>query len=280
MINYFHEDGTRIPPKATLKKPVGEQINFWSRYYGTNNIVPSSCFHYYQRKDSSWANRFVTDVADYTNQLSPEFKLHPAFIQYDLENGRLEKINPKKNEKLSVEPEEFGDNWNDLLDSDEVKKLERYIKDIESLAEFIDFINFRVGGRDNVLELQKRNFKRGITFEVPRQSLMTTVKYEIFDDLLIGNFMKTTLHGDWHNNTLYPYFTPYVAKFADNGKAKSKAQLKSYLKQYREKSPMEFIFHCFARESEELIRRYSGADTKALEWAKKFYLILNSRGKR
>ena len=105
---------------------------------------------------------------------------------------------------------------------------------------------------------------------------MHQVKYEIFDDLLIGNFMKTTLHGDWHNNTLYPYFTPYVAKFADNGKAKSKARLKSYLRKYREKSPMEFILHSFSRESEELIRRYVGSNNKAFEWVKKFYLVLNT----
>ena len=28
MINYFNEDGTQIPPKAALKRPLGEQINF------------------------------------------------------------------------------------------------------------------------------------------------------------------------------------------------------------------------------------------------------------
>ena len=96
MINYFLEDGTKIPPKAALKKPVGEQINFWSRYYGTKSIVPSSCFHRYQRKDSSWANQFTTNVSDYTNHLAPEFKLYPAFIRYDLETNQFEEINPKK----------------------------------------------------------------------------------------------------------------------------------------------------------------------------------------
>jgi hypothetical protein len=30
-------------------------------------------------------------------------------------------------------------------------------------------------------------------FEVPRKSLMDAVQWRIFDDLLIGNFMKTTL---------------------------------------------------------------------------------------
>ena len=276
MINYFLEDGTKIPPKAALKKPVGEQINFWSRYYGTKSIVPSSCFHRYQRKDSSWANQFTTNVSDYTNHLAPEFKLYPAFIRYDLETNQFEEINPKKNIALSIDPKELGDNWEDSLDSSDTKKVEQYIKKIESLKDFIDFVNFRVGGKDNTIELRTRSFKRGVTFEVPRGSLMTTVKHEIFDDLLIGNFMKTTLHGDWHNNNLYPYFTPYVAKYADNGKAKTKTQLKNYLKQYRKKSPVEFIYHCFERESEEFIRKHIGTNTKAFEWAKKFYLLMNT----
>ena len=30
-----------------------------------------------------------------------------------------------------------------------------------------------------------------------RQSLMSAVEWNAFDDLLIGNFMQTTLHGDW-----------------------------------------------------------------------------------
>ena len=276
MINYFMEDGIRITPKAALKKPIGEQINFWSRYYGTKSIVPFSCFHYYQRKDSSWANQFTTNISDYTNQLAPEFELYPAFIRYNFETNQFHEIKPKKNILLPIDPKEFGDNWEDHLDSSDAMKIERYIKKIESLKDFVDFINFRVGEKDNIVELRTKNFKRGITFEVPRGSLMTTVKHEIFDDLLIGNFMKTTLHGDWHNNTLYPYFTPYVAKYADNGKAKTKTQLKKYLKQYKQKSPIEFIYHCFERESEELIRKYIGINTKAFEWAKKFYLIMNT----
>jgi hypothetical protein len=277
MINYFEEDGTRILPRAALKKPVGEQINFWSRFFGTKYIVPSSCFHRYQRKDSLWANEYTTNVSDYTNKLSPEFELLPAFIQYDFESDNIKKINPNKISSKSFSPEEFGDNWEDRLEGDEIKRLERYIKEVESLKSFIDYINFRVGGKDNIVEFGKRNFRRGITFEVPRGSLMTTVRYEIFDDLLIGNFMKTTLHGDWHNNTLYPYFTPYLAKFADNGKVKTKDQVQAYMNCYRQKSPMEFILHTFERESEEFVRKYIGGNSRTFEWAKKFYLFLNSR---
>jgi hypothetical protein len=44
---------------------------------------------------------------------------------------------------------------------------------------------------------------------------MTSIKNEIFDDLLIGNFMKTTLH---NMDSLHDGDFKYaVTKYADNG---------------------------------------------------------------
>jgi hypothetical protein len=63
---------------------------------------------------------------------------------------------------------------------------------------------------------------------------MTAVRYEIFDDLLIGNFMKTVLHGGLRS--LYPDFTPYVAKYGDNGRAFSVGELHDYFLAYRKDS--------------------------------------------
>jgi hypothetical protein len=63
---------------------------------------------------------------------------------------------------------------------------------------------------------------------------MTAVRYEIFDDLLIGNFVKTVLHGGLRS--LYPDFTPYVAKYGDNGRAFSVGELHDYFQSYREQS--------------------------------------------
>ena len=42
-------------------------------------------------------------------------------------------------------------------------------------TEVIDFINLRVGGRDNFIALGHRRFDRGVTFEAPRHSLMTAL---------------------------------------------------------------------------------------------------------
>ena len=72
-----------------------------------------------------------------------------------------------------------------------------------------------------------------MTFSVPRASLVRAVEWEIFDDLLIGNFMQTTLHGSWPSSGLYPGFTPWVTKYADNGRARSDAELREYFAEYR-----------------------------------------------
>ena len=47
--------------------------------------------------------------------------------------------------------------------------------------------------------------------------------------MLIGNFMKTKLI----NCDMYPNFSPYVAKYGDNGLAKSELELKNYFKYYK-----------------------------------------------
>ena len=59
---------------------------------------------------------------------------------------------------------------------------------------------------------------------------ITSIKHEIFDDMLIGNFMKTKLI---NCESLYPNFSPYVAKYGDNGLAKSELELKNYFKYYK-----------------------------------------------
>jgi hypothetical protein len=69
----------------------------------------------------------------------------------------------------------------------------------------LDFIAFRLSG-EHVVELAKRRFERGLTFEAPRNSVMTAIENESFDDMLGGNFMKATLHGSFpKQEPLYPH---------------------------------------------------------------------------
>jgi hypothetical protein len=242
MINYFNEDGTRILPHSARKTPVGANIARMCEVYGVKYFIPFSSMHKYQRQDTLWASEYTTTLADYPRGFdSKTSELLPAFIRYHVDRAQVEEIKPRERAITPVDPKEFGDDWSERLEKSDVEQLARYFKSVQHLERTLDFLRFRVGGEDHVITFNNRKFNRGITFEAPRNSLMTSVKYEIFDDLLIGNFMKTTLHGDFGQGKLYPDFTPYVAKYADNGRARTANEVKQYFAQYRERDPLGFM---------------------------------------
>jgi len=74
---------------------------------------------------------------------------------------------------------------------------------------------------------------------------MTALQYQIFDDLLIGNFMKVTLHGDWGPGRLYPDFSPWVAKYGDNGRAHTLKSCASTIGSYFRRAPADYLRHRF-----------------------------------
>ena len=116
--------------------------------------------------------------------------------------------------------------------------------------------------------------RRGITFEAPRNSFMTCIRHEIFDDLLIGNFMKTTLHGV---DSLYPDFSPYVAKYGDNGGAKSRRELRSYFLHYFLRDPVASTLKAVTTGSEQMIRAVLPANSALFRQAKKAYYQIGAR---
>ena len=277
MINFFDEDGQRIPPLAAHRFPVGQQIARKTAIFGCKYFIPSSSMHRYQRADSIWANEFTTALADYGRGFdSTRATLLPAFVQYDCRANTFRALQPPANDEVVRQPAEFGDNWDDVLDPDDVARIERYFKSVPHLATYLDFINLRVGGRDNFVSLAARKFNRGITFEVPRGSLMTAVEYEVFDDLLIGNFMKTTLHGKWPRSGLYPDFSPYVAKYADNGRARTPEELAAYFADYRRRAPVDYLRHRLEEKSKDIVRGYLPPESGVFQATKKLYWYLKS----
>ena len=108
----------------------------------------------------------------------------------------------------------------------------------------------------------------GITFKVPRCSLMTAVEYQVFDDLLIGNFMKTTLHG---GAKLYPHFTPLVAKYSDNGGANTRRQVAAYFLEYFRRAPVNMILDLVEIKSEDIFRKIVPAGSKPYKSVQALY---------
>jgi len=244
MINLYREDGTFIVPRAEKARPVGRSMAHWAGQWGTKFTIPFSSMHAYQRADSIWASKYTTRLCDYQagwNAKSAE--LLPAFIRYDAIRDSTEQINPLPNSPESLDPETFGDCWSDPLAAEDKPKISAYFKAISHLENVLDFIRVRIGGVEHVVELNSGRFGRGLTFEAPRHSFMTSIDYGIFDDLLIGNFMKVTINGELSARPLYPHFTPYVTKYADNGMARTKRELTQYFAAYRARYPLGFLRH-------------------------------------
>lgn len=244
MINYFTEDGRPIPPPAAQRTPVGQTIARQAELYGVRWFVPFSSMHKYQRADSAWAGQYTTTLQDYPRGFaSRSCELLPAFIRYDCARDAVEELRPAERHIVPRPPQDFGDDWSERLEPGEPEALERYFKQVRHLEKSLDYLRFKVGGQEHVVTFHARRFHKGITFEVPRHSLMTAVRYEIFDDLLIGNFMKTTLHGPFGERGLYPDFTPYVAKYSDNGRARTPQEVDAYFDVYRARDPLGFLRH-------------------------------------
>ena len=194
MINIFNESGERVLPIAASRPKVGKYLQSRAENFGATDIVPFSSLHKYQREDSNWANAYTTPHTAYTEGFdNSALTLHEPFIRVDVSNGEISNIAPEKTPDTIYKPEEFGDNWADELEKEDLTRIDAYFNKIEVLKSRIGFVEFIVGGKAHVIQLSKK--KIGVTFECPRNSLLTSIDYKVFDDLLIGNFMKTVFHG-------------------------------------------------------------------------------------
>ena len=211
MINFFDEEGVRIEPPLVTKQQVGRRISQVASTYGVSHVVPFRSFHKYQRTDSIWASQYSTPLDAYRFGFeSASVELLPAFVRYDCTKKQFDEINPARTADTLHDPAEFGDDWSEVLELADAQKLDDYFRPVSRLGDVVDFINIRVGGEDNFIEFRKNRIRKGVMFEVPRRSLMRAARYQIFDDLMIGNFMKTTLVGKWPSSKLYPDFIPYL----------------------------------------------------------------------
>lgn len=285
MLNLWDEDGNRLPlpPRTALGLTLSHRALCW----GATSVIPFSAMHRYQRADSVWASCQATTLEDYENGFQHDkVTLLPAYLRYDCETDEAVPLDPTLNDGPPVDPKEFGDDWNEPLTPEDKAAVRRYFTAIEHLATNIGFVRFKVGGEETLVELNERRFDRGLTFEVPRGSLTTALKYEIFDDLLIGNFMRVVLHGRWGPGGLYPDFSPYVAKYADNGRAKTMDELRKYHRQYYRRDRVGYLRHRFDADfllplqaaTSSLLRSRLGANSTLFRTARKAYWFLRTGG--
>jgi hypothetical protein len=287
MINIFREDGSRLlhpSPQASTEDRLFwdgflyDKMRFWTRYFRTTHMIPFSMFHVYQRTDSVWAEAYRTPHELIQNATVDPCEVLPPFIRFDSTSKTVTRLSPPRADVSPKDPSAFGDDWSEQLSSDEARTVERYVRDIEHLRGQVDFVRFRVGGKEQTVDIATTKARRGLTFEVPRGSLLSAIKFECFDDLLIGNFMKTTTHGDWGTslapNVLYANFTPWVSRYADNGQAKTSQQLAEYFNAYRKRAPVDHVLHRFEHEGAQKLRTLMSPGSPLFRLATRTYSIM------
>lgn len=273
MINFYDESGDFIQPPAAAKPMVGKQLEYVAQLTGAQSVIPFSSFHQYQRADSIAMHPYVTPIDAYRVGFSGKIGFVDPFCTIDCNDLSVEHYNPPEHVVTVKNPEEFGDNWSDELTAEDKRKIEEYFARKEPVQRYFGFINFRVGGKDFIIKMLGKP-TRGITFAVPRHSLMTAIEYRVFDDLLIGNFMKTTLH---QCQSLYEgagNFNFHVTKFGDNGLVETDAEIAAYIQEYRRRAGIEFVIDSLQDKSKDFLVRFLGDDSKAFKAIKAVYLSL------
>ncbi len=249
MINIYNHHNEFMLPLAAEKKPCGESYNYYMKKWKCNFGIPFSSFHSYARNDSIKMNKFTTPLEQhYKNFDSSSDQMLPAFILWDSIKNTYTEINPIELKQESISSEKFGDNWSDNLDKKDEDILKNYFLKFEHLKKKFGLLSFKVGNKDFNIKLS--NKKEGFQFHAPRNSLIYSIENGIFDDMLIGNFMKTKLI---NVASLYPDFTPYVTKYGDNGLSKSKHELKKYFDYYKFRS-LNYWIDYLQIKTEDIIR--------------------------
>jgi len=235
-MNFWDTDGNAIPSYAQLRVEAGVKIGpenaaLTDAVCGTH-FVPFSSMHQYQREDTLWANKYVTGLDDYTNGYDSNTSVPlPPYIRYEV-SGDVTELLPKEILASPMPPSSFGDDWSETLTPTEAKEVTDYFERIETLGSHLDFVTVRVGGREHGVKYQAGDI--GVSFEVPRGSLLTTVRYRIWDDLFASQFMRTTWHGLSVDEGLAAFLA--VGRYADQADVVTASQLEEYMSHYRDRA--------------------------------------------
>jgi len=208
---------------------------------GVGSFCVSSSQHIYIRSDSIWANPYRVTFADIRQHWHrPDIRIVEPFVTVDLDSGAITRNHPDQTSDASqITTQTADDDWTETLSAEEWQKVEAFMRKFLLVRRYVDFVTFTVGGESRQVDLNPANARpagkrRGIEFIVPGRSLMETVTWGYFDDLLIGNFMKTRLI----NTQLYPRFTPLVAKIGGNAKVFSRSEYYRFLGRYLRRNPV------------------------------------------
>lgn len=233
MLNYVDANGNRTAEDPEHYKPgcIHDAAAQIARL-GAKNFCMSSSQHIFVREDSKWANDYDFSFDDFVRHWNqPTVNVLPPFVTIDPASGEFHEDWPQRTADTSQFLEGTGeDDWSDPLLEHEWAAVEEFFAKFETIEDIVDFVDCTVAQETRRVYTRPKQRKkpRGVHFHVPKASLLETVKWGYFDDLLIGNFMKTELI----NMGLYPDFTPRIAKYGGNAKVFDKASLRKMRSYY------------------------------------------------
>jgi len=275
MLNLFDPAGHKLTSITEKRRAIAPRSQASAKSMGATKVIPFSSFHRYQRQDSAWANDLIPELADYHSDAVKGWpEILPAFVRVDCETDEITPIDPPRALRTIGKPEDLGDGWSDPLTAEDKSRIRRYFMAREALRKNFGFIEVSAGGSSVTVDLNRAKRDIGIRFECPRNSLMTCIEHELFDDLLIGNYMRTTL---FNVDSLYPHFTPYVAKYADNGGAKTERELTAYFHHYFMRDPVVHSLRHLVDGSEMVLRSMLPEGSVVFRAAKRVYYDLMAR---
>jgi hypothetical protein len=244
MLNLVDEHGRRVVgPPEQRKSGAIQAVGDLCVHLGVTDFCCFSSQHLYVRPDSTWANPYRISFADMKAHWNSPARLIEPFVTIDLSDGTITPNHPSHRSDVSrIAPSTGGDDWQEKMEEEDWQKLERFVLQFRTLKKRVDFVRFTVADESRTFQVSsRRGGGRGVTFAVPRHSLMETVTSGYFDDLLIGNFMTTHLS----HMRLYPDFSPLVAKFGGSAKVYTPSQLWACRLHYFRLSPAAYVRYHF-----------------------------------
>jgi hypothetical protein len=238
MLNFVDGNDRRITaPPAQLKAGKVHEVSIRAAALGVRNFCCSSNQHIYVRADSAWVNDYRIAWPEMQAHWSRrQVRLIEPFVTVDLETGEVTRNHPSQTSDFSQVTHGTGeDDWRATLTETEWHSVEAFMKRFHLLRRHMDFVSFTIGGETRTITLGRGD--RGVRFAVPKQSLLAAVEYGYFDDLLIGNFMKTELKG----MRLYPWFSPLVAKVGGNAKVFTPEEYRAFHWRYFKRAPLAYL---------------------------------------
>lgn len=247
MFNLVDENGRSLagPPDARKHGAIWDVAQTAARL-GVKHFCASSSQHVYLRPDSVWANPYRIGWSDLRRHWNrPEVRLIAPYVTVDLETCSVTPNDPVPGAEPAtpLARNSAEEDWDARLTKEEWDRVESFIRKFEIIRDRVDFVEFVVGGESRRVVLDPKlagrpeDASRGIRFFVPRQPLLDTVEYGYFDDLLIGNFMKTQLVGV----RLYPDFSKQVGKLGGNAKVFTRSEQRKFMRHYLRRSPRAFL---------------------------------------